>query len=133
MFVSVASAQTPTTLSVLRIIDGDTVIISAPFLPDPLNKQLYLRINGVDTPESGKKAKCVSERNKAAEAKEFVEQEIYNAKTLVVQISKWDKYGGRVLGDILINDIPLSQKLIDSGLAREYNGEKKKGWCRKWF
>jgi hypothetical protein len=44
-------------------------------------------------------------------------------------VTEWDKYGGRILGDILVNEKPLSTLLIDNGFARKYNGEKKGSWC----
>ena len=36
---------------VIRVSDGDTIVISAPFLPAPLKPELAVRIFGVDTPE----------------------------------------------------------------------------------
>ena len=36
---------------ILRVSDGDTIVISAPFLPAPLKPELAVRIYGVDTPE----------------------------------------------------------------------------------
>jgi endonuclease YncB( thermonuclease family) len=36
---------------IVRINDGDTVVIAAPFLPAPLKPELAVRIFGVDTPE----------------------------------------------------------------------------------
>jgi len=41
---------------VLRVSDGDTIVISAPFLPAPLKPELAVRIYGVDTPEKGHRA-----------------------------------------------------------------------------
>ena len=46
---------------ITRVIDGDTIEVAAPWLPDPLNKKLSIRIFGVDTPEKGFRAKCDSE------------------------------------------------------------------------
>jgi endonuclease YncB( thermonuclease family) len=37
----------------------------------------------------------------------------------------WDKYGGRVLGDVILNGQSLRQMLIVNGYAREYYGEAK--------
>ena len=34
-----------------RVVDGDTVAFQANFLPEPLKKELSLRVFGVDTPE----------------------------------------------------------------------------------
>ena len=38
---------------VLRVINGDTLVISATNLPPPLRPELLLRICGIDTPERG--------------------------------------------------------------------------------
>lgn len=38
---------------ILRVSDGDTVVIAAPFLPKPLKPELAVRVFGVDTPEKG--------------------------------------------------------------------------------
>ena len=44
-------------------------------------------------------------------------------------IRDWDKYGGRVLGDLYLDTgESVSDILIHGGWARPYHGEKKKGW-----
>ena len=43
--------------TILRVIDGDTVAFQASYLPDPLKKELSIRVFGVDTPEKGFRAK----------------------------------------------------------------------------
>mgnify|MGYP003334948626 FL=1 len=46
-------------------------------------------------------------------------------------MKKWDKYGGRVLGDLIIDDKRLSTRLLEAGFAVQYEGEKKvKDWCK---
>ena len=40
-----------------RVIDGDTVAFQANWLPDPLKKELSIRVFGVDTPQKGFRAK----------------------------------------------------------------------------
>ena len=40
----------------------------------------------------------------------------------------WDKFGGRVLGDLIVDGKSLRQLLLDNGYAREYYGDKKKSW-----
>jgi endonuclease YncB( thermonuclease family) len=39
--------------NIVRVSDGDTIVIAAPFLPQPLKPELAIRIYGVDTPEKG--------------------------------------------------------------------------------
>jgi endonuclease YncB( thermonuclease family) len=46
---------------IVRVNDGDTVVIAAPFLPAPLKPELAVRVFGVDTPEKGHRAMCPSE------------------------------------------------------------------------
>jgi endonuclease YncB( thermonuclease family) len=41
----------------------------------------------------------------------------------------WDKYGGRVLGDVILDGKSLREMLIEKGYAREYYGEAKTSWC----
>ncbi len=115
--------------TVTRIIDGDTVVFKAPFLPDPLKKELSIRVYGVDTPEKGFRAKCPQEAQRGEMASAFTRQQIASATRIQVVLIDWDKYGGRVLGDLLIDGRSLRQMLIQNGFAREYYGEAKTSWC----
>ena len=115
--------------TILRVIDGDTVAFQAPYLPDPLKKELSIRVFGVDTPEKGFRAKCESEDAKGQAATKFTKESIAGAKKLQIVLMDWDKYGGRVLGDVLIDGQSLRTMLISKGYAREYYGEAKQSWC----
>ena len=115
--------------TILRVIDGDTVAFQAPYLPDPLKKELSIRVFGVDTPEKGFRAKCESEDAKGQAATKFTKESIAGAKKLQIVLMDWDKYGGRVLGDVLIDGQSLRNMLISKGYAREYYGEAKTSWC----
>ncbi len=116
---------------VLRVIDGDTIEFEAKFLPEPLDKKLRLRIVNVDTPEKGSLAKCTKEQDKSLRAKEFVQDKIDSSNIIMVEIIKWDKYGGRVLGDLIIDGKRLSELLIENDYAVNYYGKKKvKDWCK---
>ena len=114
---------------VLRVIDGDTVEIEAPYLPEPLTKRLSIRIYGIDTPEKTTRAKSDKEMAAGKAATEFVRASIAAASRVQIDIKGWDKYGGRVLGDIVLDGVPLSTKLISAGHARPYFGGAKKSWC----
>ncbi len=52
---------------ITRVIDGDTVAFEATFLPDPLKKELSIRVFGVDTPEKGHRASAGRASREAAE------------------------------------------------------------------
>lgn len=123
--------STDRTYKILRVVDGDTVEFEASFLIPELGKTLKMRILGVDTPEKGKAAKCDKEEQMSLRAKLFTEQEISKGKKIVLQIKKWDKYGGRVLGDVIIDGKSLSSKLIENKYAVEYYGKgTKNDWCK---
>lgn len=121
----------PYDYKVTRIIDGDTVEIEATFLPKELGNHLSIRILGVDTPEKGHRAKCELENTKAVAASLFTNNEVFDAKSVKIIIKGWDKYGGRILGDVILDGIPLSTKLIQKGYAVPYSGKgQKKDWCK---
>ena len=115
---------------ITRVIDGDTVAFQADFLPAPLKKELSIRVYGVDTPEKGHRAQCASEAQRGEAASAFTKQMIAASQQRQVVLMDWDKYGGRVLGDVILNGISLRQQLIANGFAREYYGEAKTSWCQ---
>ena len=112
-----------------RIIDGDTVAFEATWLPDPLKKGLSIRVFGVDTPEKNHLAKCESEKQRGLAATEFTKKMVNSSQKRQVVLYSWDKFGGRVLGDILLNGQSLRAMLIQNGFAREYYGDAKQSWC----
>jgi len=130
--VAVAQKQTPMNIydfPITRVIDGDTVAFQANFLPPPLKQELSIRVFGVDTPEKGFRAKCPQEYQRGQAATAFTKNAITKAQKRQVAIADWDKYGGRVLGDILLDGQSLRMMLIQNGFAREYYGEAKTSWC----
>lgn len=114
---------------ILRVNDGDTVVISAPFLPKPLKPELAIRVFGVDTPEKGFRAQCPSEDQRGQAATAFTKNAVASTQRHQVIIYGWDKFGGRVLGDMILNGVSLRAELIRNGFAREYYGEAKQSWC----
>ncbi len=114
---------------IVRVNDGDTVVIFAPFLPAPLKPELAVRIYGVDTPEKGFRAQCPSEDQRGQAASAFTKNAVATTQKHQVTLYSWDKFGGRVLGDIILNGVSLRAELIRNGFAREYFGEAKQSWC----
>jgi endonuclease YncB( thermonuclease family) len=112
-----------------RIIDGDTVAFRADWLPAPLKPELSIRVYGVDTPEKSWRGQCDKERAAGEAASAFTKAQIKASKQHQMFLIGWDKYGGRVLGDIFLDGKSLRQMLIANGYAREYYGEAKTSWC----
>ena len=133
MIVSVHAQKQPQGVTydtqILRVSDGDTIVISARFLPAPLKPELAVRIFGVDTPEKGHRAQCASEAQRGEQASAWTKQLVASGQKFQVTLYGWDKFGGRVLGDILVDGRSVRQGLIAAGLAREYYGEAKQSWC----
>lgn len=118
-------------VTVIRVNDGDTITISAPWVPAPMKKEIYIRVYGVDTPEKGWRAKCESENQMALGASLFTARMVDAAKNRQVVLMGWDKFGGRVLGDFILDGKSLRHALIETGHAREYFGDAKQSWCDK--
>jgi endonuclease YncB( thermonuclease family) len=115
---------------IIRVSDGDTIVIAAPFLPKPLKPELAVRVFGVDTPEKGHRAQCPSEDARGQAASEFTKNAVKNTKKHQVILYSWDKFGGRVLGDMILDGVSLRSELIRNGFAREYYGDAKQSWCQ---
>lgn len=114
---------------VIGIKDGDTLTVHLPGLPPPLNP-VAVRLRSVDTPESGGRAKCASERKLAERATRFTRQAIARSDRIEFASPSWDKYGGRIDADVWVDGRLLSEQLIAAGLARPYDGGKRASWCR---
>ena len=114
---------------VIKATDGDTVQVEAKWVPAPLKPQVSIRIFGVDTPEKGFRAQCPAEDAKGQAASVFTKDLLAKAKKVQYTLYDWDKFGGRVLGDILLDGMSLRALLIKNGFAREYFGDAKQSWC----
>lgn len=129
LLISTVALANPYQHRVIRVLDGDTVEIDAPFLPVELKQVLRVRLIDIDTPEKGSLAKCDLERQRAKAATRFTQMQVARAKKHEVVFVKWDKYGGRVLGDVLLDGKSLKQMLIENRHAVRYDGGKKSSWC----
>ena len=117
-------------VEITRVKDGDTVAFRATWLPDPLPKELALRVFGVDTPEKGHRAQCPQEDARGQAATKFTTDLVNKSQTRQITLMAWDKFGGRVLGDVILDGKSLRNLLIQNGYAREYYGEAKQSWCQ---
>lgn len=115
-------------IKIIKVIDADTILVSAPFMPPPLKKQMPMRLSNVDTPNIKRWANCGREAYLGDEAKTYVETLIKNSKTQEIKIVGYDKYG-RWLGQIFLDGKSISDSLLEKQLARPYYGGKKKSWC----
>ena len=124
----------PVFADVIRIIDGDTIIVRAKIWLNQ-NLETAVRLRDVDAPEL--KGKCEEEIALALIAKKFVESQI-GEQVFLYDISL-DKYGGRVVAKVGFFDKntgerkDLSEELLKQKLAMPYGGGSKKSWCGVLF
>lgn len=129
LFASQPIQANPYDWKIIKVIDGDTVQVEAKFLPIELKQVLSIRVLGVDTPEKAPRAKCAVEEEKAKAASAFTKEQVEKATVKQINIKEWDKYGGRVLGDVVLDGKSLKDLLIQNGHARAYDGGTKQSWC----
>jgi len=107
--------------------DGDTITFNIKSVHPIIGDKIPIRVNGIDTPEI--KGKCEKESILAKKVKEFVKQEMKQAKTINLRNINREKYF-RILADVEYDNKLLSQELIKRNMAVEYHGETKlKNWC----
>lgn len=109
-----------------EVIDGDTIVVRARIWLGQ-DVETRVRLFGVDAPEM--KARCAEEQRLARAAREFVRARVAEKRVSLMDI-RYDKYGRRVLARVLTPEgEDLAQALIRGGLARAYDGTKRRSWC----
>lgn len=117
--------------TIIKVIDGDTVQVVLSKVHPAFETQ-NIRLQKIDTGETGKRAKCALEAEYGDKAKKYLKNILPVGSKVVVTLnmSKKDKYNGRMLSDIYYNRLSIVKAMKDSGLAKEYDGGKKSDWCK---
>lgn len=105
------------------IIDGDTVKIQARVWPNIVVEE-HVRLLGIDTPEMKAAAPC--ERVMAQKAKDATTAILAAGKHITVSSNSRDSFG-RILGDVRVDGVSLSDTLLSRGVARKFG--VKVAWC----
>ena len=111
-----------TTAKVVKVYDGDTITVATPLHFD--NSPIYrfsVRLRGIDCPEI--RTKNDNEKTCGKKAKQIMMDQVLN-KVVTFENVDYDKYG-RILADVFINGVNITQTLLEQRLAVEYNGGKK--------
>ena len=90
----------PVAARLLRVIDGDTISVSARIWLGQ-DVQTLVRVDGVDTPEL--RGKCPAERQLAIRARDFVIAFLGRGGLLLRDI-QYGKFAGRVVSRVLSSD-----------------------------
>lgn len=117
----------PVQARVLRVLDGDTPAVVAEIWPGHF-VVINVRVGGIDTPEKKGRAKNEYEAQLAEQASAATRQ-LIDGKDVLLYNVEYEKYGGRMLGDIkTLDGTSVAENLISKGLARPYDGGKKEPW-----
>lgn len=94
-----------------------------------------VRVLGLDAPELFH-PRCASEKRAAIAAKNMLSNLLkLGGPVTVLRRHAPDKYG-RTLAQVLVDGHDVAPQLISAGLAREYHGGMREGWCwfwERWF
>ena len=130
LFHSLATAEDygPYAATLVRVIDGDTVLIDARIWPGQTVRSA-VRLRGIDTPEKGGRAHCLSEREAGQRSTSFTRRWLAAHPVFQITDVRSGKFSGRVLGRIVADDADLAEDLLAAGMARPYDGGKRASWC----
>jgi endonuclease YncB( thermonuclease family) len=112
---------------VAKVYDGDTCTIVM-ILDGGTPFKISVRLNGIDAPEMRSKSEL--ERSAAIAVRDRL-AEMVTDRIVWVYIMAWDKYGGRVRGEIYVGERDIesvSGILMAEGLVKEYHGAKREEW-----
>ena len=102
-----------------RVIDGDTLALG----------DERIRIENIDTPESGSRAACASERRRANQATRYARHLLDQTRSVRVIRTGVDRYG-RTLAQVQLDGWDMGQAMRDDGHARQWSG-RRRPWCRR--
>ena len=116
----------PVAADVIRVIDGDTLALRARIWIG-IDIVVNARIRGIDAPEL--RGRCDAEKAKAEAARARLVA-LADGRTVRLRRVENDKYAGRVIADIVTDDgTDLAAAMLESGLARPYDGGGRAPWC----
>jgi len=115
----------------IKVYDGDTITIACGLPPYEPGKPIYrwsVRLRGIDAPEM--RTKCVNEKGCAMLAKEMMAAQVLD-KVVTLENVSYDKYG-RVLADVFVDSVNVTDRLLANNLAVPYDGGTKQT-PNDWF
>ena len=109
---------------VVKIIDGDTIDVDIDLGFDVILSKQRIRLYGIDTPESRTRDK--EEKFYGKISAQFLKDRCKKGSYITVR-THLDKKGkfGRILGEIIVDNINLNKQMIEEHLAVEYSGQNK--------
>ncbi|OWW00990.1 nuclease [Rhizobium sp. R72] len=134
-FVALALAATPVTAvardeiegpvfaEILRVIDGDTLLVEARPWPQQ-TMEVYVRIRGIDAPEMH--SNCAEIRCAGIDARHALKNLTSGSPEIHLTQIAGDKYFGRILANVTLSDGKNpAQDLLEEGIVRAHDGGRK--------
>lgn len=120
----------PVTAEVLRVIDGDTILVAAKPWPQQ-TMEVYVRLRGIDAPEL--KSACAATREAGLQARAALASLTSDQDQIQLTQISGDKYFGRVVADISLSDgRNPAQEMLSAGYVSPYDGGSKTKACSTW-
>lgn len=114
----------PVSAEVIRIVDGDTLLVAARPWPQQI-VEVYVRLRGIDAAET--RSACAQQRAIAALATTRLSELLMESHTVSLLQITGDKYFGRIVADVVLeNGRNPAQELVAEGLAAAYDGGRKR-------
>ena len=111
-----ASGGTTVSGQHIYVIDGDTFDLN----------RTRIRVAGIDAPETHP-ARCPEEARLGLVATQKL-AELLRGRPLWISGLRTDRYG-RSVGTVRVNGEDVADAMISAGLARNYDGKQRLGWC----
>lgn len=111
-----ASGGTTVSGQHIYVIDGDTFDLNG----------TRIRVAGIDAPETHP-ARCPEEARLGAAATQKL-AELLRGRPLWISGLRTDRYG-RSVATVRVGGEDVADAMIGSGLARNYDGKQRQGWC----
>lgn len=107
----------------LRVVDGDTIIVTPTDVATPELLRVSVRLYGIDAPEMSQSG--------GEESKVALKQLAQPGDTLNILTMESDKYD-RLVGVIIHNGVVLNVEMVRSGHAQIYEKYCRASFCREW-
>lgn len=117
----------PVTAEVIRVIDGDTILVAAKPWPQQ-TMEVYVRLRGIDAPEL--KSACPATRDAGRQAQAALAGLTADQNEIQLTHISGDKYFGRVVADVGFSDgRNPAQEMLSAGYVSPYDGGRKAKDC----
>jgi micrococcal nuclease len=91
--------------------------------PAIVGESISIRIRGIDAPEI--RAKCTLEKTKAIRTRDYLRATLASEEVIKLHSVERGKYF-RLVANVVVDGVDISELMIEKQLARSYDGKTKK-------